>query len=918
MLKNILHLAIMLLPCCIMAAVQGVSGAIPAENTAKQELENMLKRFPANALPEVVLKYDKSLGMEEFVITRKGNGSVVIAGGRPRGVLYGALEFMERAMGVRFCSVDYVYVPSALPSALPADFVWKGKPAMISRYYYDMHRDRPATYRKHHVYSRMNAESYDSPEYGFSEKLGLPRGCHTFLQYCEDLPAKYGWMNKQGKRIQVKHTTAGQLCYSLPEVRAHVLAKLKKYIAADRAACDKTGAPYPRIYDISANDCNAICYCAPCQAFAKKHNVSGLVLNFVNQIAREIAKTHPDIMIQTFAYKDAMIPPKGNIATVPNVIINCAFMDVEFGAGAYTRDVMRPLDHPQQKWYREQLQNWRKYTGNLSIWDYWKLYYEAFPNPKGGIRDRADYVKFYHQLGACKMFIEAEIDDNKSIFSFTDLRSYQAAKLMWDPYLDSKKLISDYMNAFYGKAAPAMSKFLDFLEDSMAQEPSPLGYVDVRSRKYCTPEFFAGAHQLLDEAEALAAGDQARLNHIAQERLVVDIAEVSVKGSLAPGQGERIRKAYMNYVRKYYSTAYFNQNAKVNCDRMLAGFNRPALPEKFAVVCAKDLCWADFERTVVDADAAGGRCLSLLRELQRLGKKNTPDFHSRDLMFGVYDRRNRKNLFMLQIPKAKLPQDEKYHIYYLGKSVLNEECGLWAHWSWNLGTSVRALADRHMPDRPGEVYVSLKVQGPSYVKGSKQVDDVRIDRVFYVPWDPDLLRKGLPKFPAELNAGENYREKAYCDFPQTTADSDAAGGQAVWLSVVGKRYKKPIKHTSDLQFGIYDSKLRKAVTGILVYPKAKLPQDEKFHYYYLGRIKLSEASTLWIHQSWYLGTDLKMLFDAANPDENGDVYVSIKVQGPSYVKDSRKADDVAFDRVIFVPAKADTPAPAFAPGSLVK
>ena len=223
-----------------------------------------------------------------------------------------------------------------------------------------------------------------------------------------------------------------------------------------------------------------------------------------------------------------------------------------------------------------------------------------------------------------------------------------------------------------------------------------------------------------------------------------------------------------------------------------------------------------------------------------------------------------------------------------------------------------------MPDRPGELYVSLKVQGPSYVKGSSQIDDVRIDRIYYVPWDPALLRKALPELPSELKAGTNFREKAYCDFSQITNDADAAGGHAVYLSAVGKRYKKPINHTHDLQFGVYDTKLRKAVTGILVYPKAQLPQDEKFHYYYLGRIKLSETSTLWVHQSWYLGTDLKMLFDPKKPDETGDVYVSIKVQGSSYVKDSKKADDVAFDRVIFVPAQADTPAPAFAPGSLVK
>ncbi len=915
--EKIIILFLLLTGCLLSAAVQPIPDALPAEKTAQRELTEAIKHFPANVLPEIVLKYDKTLGAEEFVISRSGNNAVVISGGRPRGVLYGALEFMEKAMGIRFCSLDYTYIPKKLPMVLPSDFQWCGKPAFFIRNYYDIYLNKPLEkFQRYHVYNRMNAAS-DLPEHGFSQKVGRPRGCHTFLYYCEDLPEEYGWMNPAGKRVKVTHTAGGQICYSLPAVRSHVIAKLKKYIAQDRQECDKTGAPYPVIYDISANDCNAACHCQPCKVFAEKHNVSGLVLNFINQIAAEIIKTHPEIKIQTFAYKDTIIPPKGNIQAAKNVIINCAFMDMEFGAGSNSRDVLRPLANPQQKWYKEQLQTWKKYASNIAIWDYWKLYYESVPNPKGAIRDRAEYIKFYHQLGVSNIFIEAEIDDEKSMVSFADLRSYQAAKLMWNPALNANDLINDYMTAFYGKAASAMIKYLDLLEKSMAKENAPLGHVDVRNRKYLNSNFFQQAHHLLDEAEKLATGDQIRLNHIAQERLIVDITEATLKGTFTPGQQERIRKNYTAYVKKYFNTSHFQRHAKSKCNNLIAGINRPPLPEKFRFLPVKDLCWSDFSLTVTDSTAAGGRCLSWDREMKRLKKKNTPEMHKRDLQFGVYDRKNRKHIYIESIPKNKLPQDEKFHIYNLGKAPLNEDCVLWAHWTWYVGSSLRALADSSMPDRPGEIYVSMKVQGPSYVTGSKSLDDVRIDRIFYVPWNPDLIRKSLPELPAELNAGKNFRQLAYCDFTGYTADSDAAGGYSIKLSTAAKRYKKKPDHNFDLMFGIYDPQLKKKVTPILTVPKANLPQDEKFHYYYLGRVKFGKGALLWLHQSWYLGTSLKELVTDANESEC-DVYISIKLQGPSYVKKSVKIDDIALDRIVSIPVAHDTAQVSFAPGSLIK
>ena len=118
-------------------------------------------------------------------------------------------------------------------------------------------------------------------------------------------------------------------------------------------------------------------------------------------------------------------------------------------------------------------------------------------------------------------------------------------------------------------------------------------------------------------------------------------------------------------------------------------------------------------------------------------------------------------------------------------------------------------------------------------------------------------------------------------------------------------------------FGIYDPQIKKAVTPILTVPQTALPQDEKFHFYYLGRVKFAASALLWVHQSWYMGVALKDLA-SADPAEECDVYVSLKVQGPSYVKNSNRPDDIALDRVVAVPVENSEVKVNIPAGSLVK
>jgi hypothetical protein len=63
-------------------------------------------------------------------------------------------------------------------------------------------------------------------------------------------------------------------------------------------------------------------------------------------------------------------------------------------------------------------------------------------------------------------------------------------------------------------------------------------------------------------------------------------------------------------------------------------------------------------------------------------------------------------------------------------------------------------------------------------------------------------------------------------------------------------------------------------------------------------VTLGADSILYV-ADWHIGFQMKELFvkDGKNDYE---VWVSMKLQGPAYVKDSKKANNIAIDRAVFI------------------
>ncbi|MBR2372668.1 MAG: DUF4838 domain-containing protein, partial [Lentisphaeria bacterium] len=330
----------------------------------------ILKNVKLSGAPVILLdKNDPALEPEEFRIVREKN-VIRIIGGTPIGTLYGVYEFLQRFCDVWNVAPGVIYAPQT-PLSFGAVNI-RLKPAISKREIYHSGGDytKSQVKNKWRIFDLRNRVSisaylqrdffqYTDSRYRFSRTAG--NSCHSFYNYIP--PEKYGKtkpeyfsMNRDGLRI-MKRNAGGQLCLTNPDVKKIVCEHLLSSIRKDR---EKYGKTAPKLYDFSQMDNTPyLCYCPPCKKIIAQYGKadSGLLLWFVNQVAREIKKSYPDVMIRTFAYVNTEKIPSG-IRAEDNVMIQLCDL---YSKSNHTI----PLTHPVNRKRSEIVKDWKRTASNL-------------------------------------------------------------------------------------------------------------------------------------------------------------------------------------------------------------------------------------------------------------------------------------------------------------------------------------------------------------------------------------------------------------------------------------------------------------------------------------------------------------------------------------------------------------------------
>ncbi len=429
------------------------------------------------------------LGDEGLHIRIKAN-NIAIAGGRPRGTLYGVYEFFERYLGVRFLSFDHTYFPErASLKSLPRDNYTFVPPFSFRWSYYKENSDQPAFAARLHV----NTVTKD-------EKLGgvTPQSLinHSLFKWIDT--ATYGKTHPEyfamigGERKLDVGGGGAEPCVTNPEVLD---------IVAKGVIAELDANPNVRNISVSQNDNSEYCRCPQCEAINKREGTPmGAHLAFVDAVAERVEKVHPKVKIGTLAYWYTRRAPK-TIKPRDNMQIQLCSIEC---------CTLHAIDDPACKKNKEfctDMQAWKAISKDIWVWNYntdFSCYDQPFPN----LRGIGANVRFFLDNNVKGVFMQA--NGNGTTGEMSDLRNYVMSHCIWHPGQESWPLVEEFCRLHYQESAQPILDYLTMLHDNAAQKKLHPGCFPTGTAVGLTPEISQKAFDYFADALARAKSDEVR------------------------------------------------------------------------------------------------------------------------------------------------------------------------------------------------------------------------------------------------------------------------------------------------------------------------------------------------------------------------------------------------------------------------
>ncbi|MFN7934269.1 MAG: DUF4838 domain-containing protein [Bryobacteraceae bacterium] len=490
--------------------------AIPSEQRAAEELQRFLEEMSGARLP--IVRDDQAvsggmilvgesaalrklnlgidvagLGGEGFVLRTAGK-HLVIAGGRPRGTMYGVYTLLDK-LGCRWFTREVSRIPKrqTIETGVLKE---THRPAFENRepfFTEAWNKDWAARNRTNGDHTQLDEST--------GGKLKYYPFVHSFYElmpperYFAEHPEYYSLI--EGKRRHER----GQLCLTNPDVLRIVTAQVEKWIE------DK---PDTTMFSVSQNDWEGWCECDRCRRVEEEEGGehSGPMLRFVNAVAEQIGKKHPGKLIDTLAYWYTENPPL-KVRPAPNVRIRLCPIGICVSHSF--------LSCPRSTYFRKNLEAWSKITNQLYIWHYntnFSHYLLPFPD----FDELAADVPVYKKQGVVGLFMQGAYAPGGG-GEQSELRAYVLARQLWDPAVNVDQTVNEFLDGVYGAAAKPMREYFDLLHREVR---GPGGkHLWIFNIPDYSAEFLPRAKELFARAEKLA-GDDGTRRRVRKARLPVD------------------------------------------------------------------------------------------------------------------------------------------------------------------------------------------------------------------------------------------------------------------------------------------------------------------------------------------------------------------------------------------------------------
>jgi hypothetical protein len=484
------------------------ANAIPSERYAAEELQRYLDKISGAKLPIVTdaepagpreillgdnarlrqrrlnLELEK-LGEDGFTLRTAGR-QLIIAGGKPRGTLYGVYALLEEKLGVRWFAPDLEVAPQTNRLVL-ASLNETQVPALEYREVFWTEMLRDADFAARH---RLNGNHYKlTDKHGgrFAVYFQFVHSLDSLIpqELFKDHPEYFPLISGQRKSGYV------QRCLSNPEVLKLAIARVRQWIKEH---------PEANIISVSQNDTANWCHCDQCKALDDQEgSPAASLLRFVNAVAEDIERDYPKVRIDTLAYQYTRKPPK-TLRPRHNVIVRLCSIECCFAHPLAT------CASDENRRFRDDIIAWQPVAPLLYIWDYtpnFAHYQQPFPN----FDALQPNVRFFVQHGVKGLFEQGNYSPGGA-GEMEPLRAYLLAKLLWNPEADVPKLTDEFLNAYYGKAAPNLRAYLELLQGQVRDGKTHAHIFDGSKAAYLSAGFLDEAAKVLDAGVQAAESEQ--------------------------------------------------------------------------------------------------------------------------------------------------------------------------------------------------------------------------------------------------------------------------------------------------------------------------------------------------------------------------------------------------------------------------
>ncbi len=437
---------------------------------------------------------DEEMGAAEYegYRMRARNGNVYLAGGKYWGTYWGAMNFLEQ-LGAHFYAVDHEVVP-------PTGKVTIHALDLVRKPYLDL-RVLKFVGMKAGQHSQplhtMACRSLD-PDLIYVHWMHNSQYLVPFHKYGKTHPEYYAQRRDGAYYATGLKQGHGKLhiCMSNPDVRR---------IAKERLLYALEQQPERRLFTVTQSDGYGWCECGPCRALDTAPGVrTDRLLDFVNELARAAREKRPDVLILTAAYCKDTAPAPKRLKPDPNVRIVLAPYTPEVQDKAHWFD--HRLNRQFMPWYK----GWVDLlpARQLFIFDY------AYADFKS--------LTFFHEhhFWRIKQYVKDGVGgiyyDSRDRFMFS-LHGYVLSRIAWDPTIETRPLIEDFIQSYYGPAAGAMQEIYDAVAKIAAMPDRSQGPT-IDMRKFLTTEECKHLFKLFAGAESLAAASPKHLERVKEDK----------------------------------------------------------------------------------------------------------------------------------------------------------------------------------------------------------------------------------------------------------------------------------------------------------------------------------------------------------------------------------------------------------------